>query len=184
MANGFVLIPQSVYENSFVGVTQRNTEENSIEPVQQEKVKLLDSSSQFKSKLLPFITPQPPPPKPQQQQQRPSSPTVIEHPQVEDIIAGQPLKEVHIQRIKVLLDKFFKNNRLSLSANGSDTILLDGVDTNIELGAFLYKLQTSAKLTRLETDIRNILRVREHQQRSSAKRDTPSKAQTEWLTIH
>lgn len=165
------MIPQREYEQLLVGVTQKSSDESEVEPVQREKVKLLESESPFKSQLAPFITPK----HTSQVQQHPSSPTSLENPQIEELIKHIPSSsQVQVQKIKILLDKFLKNKRLSLSTNGTDTILLDGVDTNINLGSFLFKLQSPTKLTNLEADIQNILNVRQHQMK---------KRKQQWLTV-
>lgn len=183
--SGFVLIPLKVYENNVaVGINHYGTDNSSIEQVQLDKQKLLESTSQFKSQLLPFIPQVEPQPVQQQQQQQEthnkqkhsalsSKVDNLEVPQaeeikaVENIVSELPLdaiEGVKLQRVKVLLYKFYKNKRFGLSRVG-DTIILDGVDTGINLGTYLYRLQKKLKLTPIERDIKNILEVQPHQMR-------------------
>ena len=174
MSSSFVLIPQSVYENVVIGSTNTSDTLNSFEPVQ-ERQQLLESAVPYKSQLLPFLPPPspPPPPPPPQDYSTPKRQPTDESSElsaqtvksVQDLITGIPLEGIKVQRIKTLLSKFYRNKRFGLSRVG-DTILLDGIDTGVHLGSFLYRLQTVKKLSQIERDIKRALDVQPYQMRN------------------
>lgn len=163
--SGFVLIPEQLYNSTY----------NRDEPIKNEQEKYIElkekvlNDSQFASQLIPLI-PKPPPP---------SEPlieaNVVQDLQPQEIEQGQsdlhsrilsqiPIKKSSIKykRIVALLQKFEKNPKLSLSNN--DTILIEGVDTGVDLADFLYRVQTArSNFTNLERDIARILKIKTYE---------------------
>ena len=178
--SGFVLIPEQLYNSKILksqSSIETTTEEstNTAKQVHEKVKRQILKKSQYKSKLVPYITPTLPttpvetsPPTPQ-----PSTPPTI--PLVNDeridsdfdatsqnIISGLPLEGIKLKRSKILLKKFHLNHRLNLSTR--DTIIIDGIDTNVSIGEFLTKLQLGKKpLGRKYREIKNILGVEPHQ---------------------
>jgi hypothetical protein len=107
------------------------------------------------------LVPQLPLPTPKSTQTPPVTNVSKRQRKYQSILADVPILEgIKLTRTKQILDKFFRNPRVGLSASGRDTILVDGIDTNVNIGHFLYRIQTAKKLTRLEKDIKNIIDVR------------------------
>lgn len=163
---GFVLIPKNLYDDLVVGSSFPTQHNKDTDPVQEAKLKLLDSVSKHKSQLLPFVEN---PVRIQQDNPFALQPNIppqsqnILSPSEENILSSISLTGVSLKRAKLILEKFLKNTRLGLSSN-TNTILVDGVDTDIPLSTFLYKLQKT-KLNSIERDIKNILDVKPHEMR-------------------
>lgn len=175
--SGFVLIPKELYDSSlknqsindvnnvpqskFPSTTGDSDGEAVEDERQYKKAKLtILANSRNKSKLIPFI-PNPEPVRPESPPAREEAPSPPPPTPTDRILAGLPLEGVKLRRTRLLLDKFYKNPRLSLST--SDKVLIDGQDTNVNLGHFLNELQTKKKLSQSHRDIKRILEVQPHQ---------------------
>ena len=101
---------------------------------------------------------------------------MIDPPNEIDIKKGHVLDSVGVtglklRRARVVLDKLFEHPRVKISS--FDTIMLDGVDTNLSLGNFLYSLQFSANPDPKYKEIARILNL-----------DTHHVHKGKWITIN
>jgi hypothetical protein len=179
--NAFMLIPENLYNiltrNKIeMSSSQKNVENSHTgsgpEPMSEKRKILENKHLKHKSKLLPYITP----PELHHRKQiknkikeNKTDEKVINYSQpateeaiitkeeiTENITENVPVTGVKQLRTKNVLKKFFNNPNLGLSI--TQTILLNGIDTNVQLTDFLYKLQTSkSSLPQLYKDISKAL---------------------------